>query len=69
MNTTLQLNYVLQSQISNTGRIFLDFSLHHNISLLGVKRPGREAEQSPPSSVEVKNTWSYISIPPHVFMV
>jgi hypothetical protein len=31
---------------------------------LGVKRPGREADQSPPSSAEVKNAWSYISTPP-----
>jgi hypothetical protein len=26
---------------------------------LGVKRPGREADHSPPSSAEVKNTWNY----------
>jgi hypothetical protein len=32
-----------------------------------VKRPGREADHSPPSSAEVKNAWSYTSIPP-VFM-
>jgi hypothetical protein len=31
---------------------------------LGVKRPGREADHSPPSSAEVKNAWSYISSPP-----
>jgi len=31
---------------------------------LGVKRPGREADHSPPSSVEVKNAWSYIFTPP-----
>jgi hypothetical protein len=30
----------------------------------GVKRAGREAEHSLPSSVEVKNAWSYTSIPP-----
>lgn len=30
---------------------------------LGVKRPGCEAEQSPPSSAEDKNTWVYISTP------
>jgi hypothetical protein len=30
---------------------------------LGVKRPGREADHSTPSIVEVKNTWSYTSIP------
>jgi hypothetical protein len=35
---------------------------------LGVKRPGREADHSPPSSAEVKNAWSYTSIPQYVFM-
>jgi hypothetical protein len=30
---------------------------------LGVKRPGREADHSPPSSDEVKNAWSYTSTP------
>jgi hypothetical protein len=31
---------------------------------LGVKRPGREADHSSPSSVEVKNMWSCTSSPP-----
>jgi hypothetical protein len=31
---------------------------------LGKKRPGREADHSPPSSAEVKNAWSYTSTPP-----
>jgi len=31
---------------------------------LGVKRPEREAEHSPPSNAEVKNVWSYTSTPP-----
>jgi hypothetical protein len=31
---------------------------------LKVKRPESEADHSPPSSVEVKNAWSYISTPP-----
>jgi hypothetical protein len=31
---------------------------------LGLKLPEREADHSPPSSVEVKNAWSYTSIPP-----
>jgi len=31
---------------------------------LGVKRPGREAHHSPPSSAEVKNAWNYTSTPP-----
>jgi hypothetical protein len=30
---------------------------------LGVKRPGRAADHSPPSSIEVKNAWSYTSNP------
>jgi hypothetical protein len=30
---------------------------------LAVKRPGREADHSPPSSAEVKNEWSYTSTP------
>jgi hypothetical protein len=34
------------------------------MNYLGVKRPGREADQSPPSSAEVKNAWSYTSAPP-----
>jgi hypothetical protein len=29
-----------------------------------VKRPRSEADHSPPSSAEVKNEWSYTSIPP-----
>jgi len=31
---------------------------------LGVKELGREADHWPPSSAEVKNSWSYISAPP-----
>jgi hypothetical protein len=30
---------------------------------LGVKRPGREADYSPPASAEVKKIWIYISTP------
>jgi len=33
-------------------------------SSLGVKRPGREADQLPPFSAEVKNAWSYTSTLP-----
>jgi hypothetical protein len=33
-----------------------------------VKQPEREADQSPPSSVEVKNAWSYTSTPQYAFM-
>jgi hypothetical protein len=31
---------------------------------LGVRRPGCEADYSPPSIAEVKNAWSYTSTPP-----
>jgi hypothetical protein len=34
----------------------------------GVKLSEREAENSPPTSAEVKNTWVYTSTPPYVFM-
>jgi hypothetical protein len=34
----------------------------------GVKRPGREANQSPPASAEVKKIWIYASTPPYAFM-
>jgi hypothetical protein len=34
----------------------------------GVKRPGREANHSPVSSVKVKNGWSCTSTPQYVFM-
>jgi hypothetical protein len=34
----------------------------------GVKRPRREDDQSTPSSAEVKNVWSYTSIPQYAFM-
>jgi hypothetical protein len=30
----------------------------------GVKRPGREADHSPPTIAEVQNTWIYASTPP-----
>ena len=33
-----------------------------------INRLGREADHSPPPNAEVKNTWSYTSIPPHDFM-
>jgi hypothetical protein len=35
---------------------------------LGVKRPGREVDHSPPCNAEVKNSWSYTPIPPYVFV-
>jgi hypothetical protein len=35
---------------------------------LGVKRPGREADNSPPTSAEVKKTWICTSTPTYAFM-
>jgi hypothetical protein len=35
---------------------------------LGVKLPGREADNSPSSSAEVTNAWSYTSTPQYVFI-
>jgi hypothetical protein len=37
-------------------------------SLLEVKRPGLEVEESTPSSKEFGNEWSYTSAPPYVFV-
>jgi hypothetical protein len=33
-----------------------------------LKRLGREADHSPPTSAQVKKTWTYTSTPPYVFM-
>jgi hypothetical protein len=35
---------------------------------VGVKRPGREADHSLPSSAEFKNAWIYTSAPQYAFM-
>jgi len=37
-------------------------------SFPGVKRPGREADHSPPSSSKVKNAWNYTPTPQYVFI-
>jgi hypothetical protein len=34
-----------------------------------VKRPGREADHSPPASAEVKKMWIYTPTPPYAFIV
>jgi hypothetical protein len=36
---------------------------------LRVKRPGRAADRSTPTSAEVKKMWIYTSTPPYAFMV
>jgi hypothetical protein len=41
---------------------------YQGLFLLGVKWPGRESDHSPPSSAEVKNTWSCTSCLPYAFV-
>jgi hypothetical protein len=36
---------------------------------LGLKRPGREADHSNPSSAKVKNVWHYTSTPHYIYMM
>jgi hypothetical protein len=37
-------------------------------SFPGLKRPGREADHSPPANAEIKKMWIYTSTPPYIFM-
>jgi len=43
------------------------FSAYQEVPSLGVKRPGREADHSHPSTAEVKNAWSHTSTQPVCF--
>jgi hypothetical protein len=36
---------------------------------MGVKRPGREADNSPPSTAEATNAWSYFLQSPNMLVV
>jgi hypothetical protein len=47
-------------------RVQTDSGAHRKPFPWGVKWPGREAVHSPPSSVEVKNAWSFTTMPPTV---
>jgi len=40
------------------------YSMGSGGSFLGLRRPWREADHSPPSSAKVKNSWNYNSTPP-----
>jgi hypothetical protein len=51
------LGFLLASCPMGTGACFF-----------GVKRPEREADNSAPTSIEVKTTWIYTSTFPYVFM-
>jgi hypothetical protein len=39
-----------------------------SLQSLGVKRSGHEADHSPPSNAETKNTWTYTSTSPYIFL-
>jgi hypothetical protein len=44
------------------------YKMGTRVSFLGVKRQGREADHSPPTSAEVKKIWIYTSTALYVFM-
>jgi hypothetical protein len=62
-------NFSLHHHVQNGSGAHPDsYSMGTRGFSLGVKRPGREADHSPPSSAEVKYAWSYTSTPQYVFM-
>jgi hypothetical protein len=58
----------LEMSLSKLPEILWDhpafYSMGFEVLCRGVKRPGREVNSLSPSSSEVKNDWSYTSIPP-----
>jgi hypothetical protein len=57
-------NFSLHHRVLNgSGTHPASYSMGNRGFFLGVKQPGREADHSPSSSAEVKNAWSYTSIP------
>jgi hypothetical protein len=62
-------NFTLHQRVQkSSGAHPASYSMGTGVPSLGAKRPGREADHSPPSSAEVKNAWKYTSIPQYVFM-
>jgi hypothetical protein len=60
---------LIEENVQNSEKIVLAPTLPVPEALsTGVKRPGREVNKSPATSIEVKNTWIYKSTPPYVFM-
>lgn len=49
------------------GRHVVDYRFGE-LFLLGLKRPRRETDYSPPSNIEFKNRKNYTSPPPYIFM-
>jgi hypothetical protein len=62
-------NFSLHRRVQNgSGDLPASYPVGKVAISLGLKRPGREADHSSPSRVEVKNTCRYTSTPPYVFM-
>jgi hypothetical protein len=59
------LHHVVQT---GSGAHPASYTMGTGDSFSGVKRPGREADHSPPTNAEVKKMWIYTSTPPHGFM-
>jgi hypothetical protein len=56
------VNFSLNHHVQNgSGAHSASYPVGTGALSLRVKRPGREADHSPPSSAEVKNAWSYTS--------
>jgi hypothetical protein len=49
--------------------IYVSYNTKYRIESLGVKRQEGEADNSPPTSAEVKKACIYTATPPYVFMV
>jgi hypothetical protein len=61
-------NFSLPHHVQNGSRAHpASYPIGTRGSFAGVKRTGREADQSP-SSAEVKNAWNYTSIPKYAFI-
>jgi hypothetical protein len=75
ITTSLQCTSYSKSSVYQDTKILraLEFTQHPiqwvpGALLPSVKRPGREADHSPPASAELKKMWIYISAPPYAFM-
>jgi hypothetical protein len=55
---------VLHHVQTGSGAHPASFPMGTGVSFLGLKRPEREADRSPPSSADVKNAWRYTSTLP-----
>jgi hypothetical protein len=62
-------NFSLHHRLQNgSGAHLASYPMVPGAISLGVKRPGREADYSHPSSAEVKSEWCYTSTPQYTLM-